>query len=361
MSFMNERHIGNAQMNSTLVCLGWSCRKDRTSCVLVAILSATAVPALTPGDVLSTLPHTSLRLPFVQGKFVQNAVKWAAGGKAFGIRVAVADTSWSTGVLERLVANVCLGGEGQGVQATGSEGQRHQQPHRGRVTSVALSCPSLSRVKLTRLAILVQDSAMFTSAGAVAVKDISVDVADVLLVSRGASEQLSSQAKPCDGTEAASPPESSCLAASPCPPQINGQDAAVGTYAWKLMQFLTAGGGVLIGAETTSWVNAKKALVDHPANKFLRPLVGAGCIGARSRWEAVVCRAYRRYGSICTPWDSTSGELAQCHASLYTCRPCCRRAIACMPTARQHHLCYLPSIWQGIIIHNAQSTLDINK
>lgn len=196
VSFMHERHIGNAQMNSTLVCLGWSCRKDRTSCVLVAILSATAVPALTPGDVPSTLPHTSLRLPFVQGKFVQNAVKWAAGGKAFGIRVAVADTSWSTRVLERLVANVRLGGEGQGVQATGSEGQRHQQPHRGRVTSVALSCPSLSRVKLTRLAILVQDSALFTIAGVVAAKDVSVDVADVLLVSRGSSEQLSSQARP---------------------------------------------------------------------------------------------------------------------------------------------------------------------
>jgi len=45
---------------------------------------------------------------YLQGKFVQNAVKWAGGGKASGIRVAVTESSWSAGVLARLVANVRL-------------------------------------------------------------------------------------------------------------------------------------------------------------------------------------------------------------------------------------------------------------
>lgn len=151
MSFMHERHIGNAQMNSTLVRLGWRCRRRTSFGCGLSLLCLEAVPALTPGDVLSSLPHTPLRLPRVQGKFVQNAVKWAAGGKASGIRVAVTDSSWSTGVLERLVANVRVGGEGEGARASGSEGQRHQQLHRGHVRSVALSCPSLGRLKLTRL------------------------------------------------------------------------------------------------------------------------------------------------------------------------------------------------------------------
>lgn len=45
----------------------------------------------------------------------------------------------------------------------------------------------------------------------------------------------------------------------------------MGTFAWKLMQFMAAGGGVLIGAETISW--KAKGILDHPTNKFLRPLV----------------------------------------------------------------------------------------
>lgn len=49
-----------------------------------------------------------------QGKFVQNAIKWAASGKASGIRVATSDAAWSTGVLARLVANVsCCWGAGR--------------------------------------------------------------------------------------------------------------------------------------------------------------------------------------------------------------------------------------------------------
>ena len=115
-----------------------------------------------------------------------------------------------------------------------------------------------------------QDSALFTSAGTVAPKDISVDVADVLLVGGQGfvgvpSWHCSPQTKPAP-----------MKFALPVPAwQVNGQDASVGTYAWKLMQFMTAGGGVLVGAQTMSWVNGGKALVDHPANKLLRPLVSS--------------------------------------------------------------------------------------
>lgn len=135
VAFMHERHIGDARPDNgtSLVRGGVDCKAARPSVctfrlwgkwplvarqrwpfILVGCrlrspacrrAGVCKLPLPSPQHPLHPQSCASLRNMW-QGKFVQNAIKWAAGGKASGIRVATSDAAWSTGVLARLVANV---------------------------------------------------------------------------------------------------------------------------------------------------------------------------------------------------------------------------------------------------------------
>ena len=78
-----------------------------------------------------------------------------------------------------------------------------------------------------------QDPARFTSVGTIAPASISTSLADVYIV--------------------------------------NGQASAVATYAAKVRGFVSAGGGLVIGAQAWYWSYSNPTL-SHPSNKVLLPM-----------------------------------------------------------------------------------------